>query len=168
MLACYRIARGRRSALPAQSPDDSRAFPQRPVCRLNTDNTDHPPKFLMSTLILILSRPARRKNGLRLHNKRLGSEPQIRDGGVNRRLPHPATNPAPLFLSTLLNYGNTLRTTVALHCRGRCEVNERRDSNAVDAAIFERIGEQNSCRSTDCGADCSRVCPEGESHSNDS
>jgi hypothetical protein len=64
-----------------------------PVCRLNTDDADHPPKFLMSTLILILSQPGR-QNGIRLRDKRSRSEPLIRAGGVDRRLPHPATNSA--------------------------------------------------------------------------
>jgi hypothetical protein len=137
-----------------------------PACRLDTDNADHPPKLLMSTLILILSRLVGRTAYV-FTTSAPRSEPQIRDNGVNRRMPRPATNSAPLLLSTLLIYGDTLRITVALHCRGRCEVNERRDSDAVDAAICEDIGEQNSCRSTDRGADCFRVCPEGESHSND-
>jgi hypothetical protein len=138
-----------------------------PVCRLSTDNADHPLKLLMSTLILILSRSGR-QNGLRLRNKCSRSEPQIRAGRVNRRLPHPSPNFAPLFLSTLLIYGDTLRISVVWQCRGRCEVNEQRDSDAVDTAIYEDIGEQNSCRSTDCGADCFGAYPEGESHSNDS
>jgi hypothetical protein len=163
MPACYRIARGRRSPRPTIPGPSCNGL----VCRLNTDNTDHPPNLLMSTLILILSRPGR-QNGLRLRDKQSRLDPKFasgESGGIGRIR---STNSASSFLSTLLNYKDTLRITVALHCRGRCEVHERRESNAVDAVICEEIGEHDSCRSTGCGADCFRVCPAGESRSNNS
>jgi hypothetical protein len=90
MPACYRMVRGRRFPRPT-IPGPSCSGP---ACRLNTDNTHHPPKFLLSTLILILSRPGRR-SGLRLRDKRSRSAPRFAPAesiGVchtRRQIPHP-------------------------------------------------------------------------------